>query len=138
MRLEGLIHTFDMNIQALAQKETCNTLVGINKVVACDRKHRCKTLPLEAAPFGSSKASKAAAPYGRTPPSVDSSSPDSQSTDSRTTSSRHFQINDIKKETFLSPLKSPIIPNVCQLGHPMTKPGMSAGTAERAGGWWGG
>ncbi|TNN81696.1 hypothetical protein EYF80_008142 [Liparis tanakae] len=106
--------------------------VGINKVVACGRKHRPKTVPLEAAPFGSSKASKAAAPDGRSPPSAYSSSPDSQSADSRATSRRHFQINDIKKETFLSPLKSPIIPNVCQLGHPMTKLGMSAGTAERA------
>lgn len=41
-----------------------------NKVTVCDQKHKSNTLPLEVVLFGSSKASKPAAPCGQTQHSV--------------------------------------------------------------------
>lgn len=53
-----LIHTFYTNILVTDLRVT-------NKVTVCDQTHKSNTLPLEVPLFGSSKASKPAAPYGQ-------------------------------------------------------------------------
>lgn len=80
-----------------------------NKVMVCDQKHKSNTLPLKMLLFGSSKASKPAAPYGQTQHSVALILyvPHSQSNDSLNHTQPN-QINGIKKETFfVLPIKAP-------------------------------
>lgn len=53
------------------KKKRCVTELRVtNKVMVCDQKHKSNTLPLEVVLFGSSKATKPAAPYGQTPYTV--------------------------------------------------------------------
>lgn len=87
--------------------------------------------------FSSSKASKPAAPHGQTEYSVAlilaglliNWQPNPKTSDtSKSTISKKGDIS-------LPRTRRPITPDVCPPGRPMTRPGLSAGTAERVG-WW--
>ena len=82
--------------------------------------------------FGSSKASEPAAPDGQTQYS------DSQSTDSRITNKQRFQINDIKKETFLSTAEASNHTECLSARAPNKEAGAKCGNGLAGGWWWGG
>lgn len=85
------------------KKKHVTDLRVTNKVTVCDQTHKSNTLPLEMALFGSSKASKPAAPYGQRQYSVAlilTRQPINWQQNHKQPTVEHFQINDIKKKTF--------------------------------------
>ena len=110
-----------------------------NKVMVCDHKppQKSNTLPLEVALFGSSKASKPAAPHGQTEYSVAlilTGQPINWQPNHKQATlpnQRYKKKGDIS----LPRTRRPITPDVCPPVRPMRRLGLSAGTAERVG-WW--